>query len=82
MHISLVQKDVQPGAHTPMPAMSGSLLKPPIDGKPLPGVLSLLGQITGWFTAAQTCTDAEVLLSLLPIPVRGTLRLSRALRKA
>ena len=62
--------------------MSGSLLKPPIDGKPLPGVLLLLGQITGWFIAAQTCTDAELLLSLLPISVRDTLRFRRALRKA
>lgn len=62
--------------------MSGSLLKPPIDGKPLPGVLSLLGQITAWFAAAQTCTDAELLLRLLPISVRGTLRFRCVLRKA
>ena len=65
-----------------MPAMSGSLLKPPIDGNPLPGVLLLLGQITGWFTAAQTSTDAEVLLSLLPISVPGTLQFRCAPRKA
>ena len=64
-----------------MPAMSGSLLKPPIDGKPLPGVLLLLGQITDWFAAAQTCTVAE-LLRLLPISVRGTLRFRWVLRKA